>query len=83
MAPRKVQPVDQRPDAGGHGDANVQTVQSTSTAVQPSTGGPQRPQTQPPPLQEEYDFRSIWENFWMALLCFRRPVASAAMPTAS
>ncbi|OAX32723.1 hypothetical protein K503DRAFT_804994 [Rhizopogon vinicolor AM-OR11-026] len=81
-APRKVHPIDQRPDAGdGHGGANAQTAQSTSTAVQPSTGGPQRPQTQPPSLEEEYDFRNIWENFWMALLCFRRPVASAAMPT--
>ncbi|OAX35113.1 WD40 repeat-like protein [Rhizopogon vinicolor AM-OR11-026] len=77
-APRKVQPVDQRPDAGdGHGDASVQTAQSTSTTVQPSIGEPQRPQTQAPPPQEEYDFRSIWENFCLAFWCIRRPVAAS------
>ncbi|OAX32350.1 hypothetical protein K503DRAFT_776747 [Rhizopogon vinicolor AM-OR11-026] len=89
-APRKVQPVDQRSDAGdGNGDANAQTVQSTSAAiqtstatVQPSTAGPhwlQHPQAQAAtqPTQEEYDFRSIWENFCLAFWCIRRPVAAS------
>ncbi|OAX30646.1 hypothetical protein K503DRAFT_788324, partial [Rhizopogon vinicolor AM-OR11-026] len=63
-------------EGGGDGDANAQT-QSTSTAVQtsaaivqPSIVGPLRPQTQAQPTEEEHHFRSIWEQFFLAL-CFQ------------
>jgi hypothetical protein len=81
MAPRTVLPADQSAEQGNrNGNANAQTVQSSSATVQPPAAHPdsgpytlQSPQRQVATQASQRDY-GCWGNFCLVVGCIDRPV---------